>query len=149
MLLFDEADALFGKRSKSRQPRPLRQHRGRLPAATDGSVRGLAILATNIRKPGRCILRRVPFRWPFRSRRRGARRRIWRRTAVRSSTSLDDQAREPSARRRQHPNIALDAAFLAADANEPIRMNHVLRATRTEYAKIEKPLTDAEIGGWQ
>jgi hypothetical protein len=46
-------------------------------------------------------------------------------------------------------NIALNAAFLAADANEPVRMNHVLRAARTEYAKIEKPLTPAEIGGWE
>jgi SpoVK/Ycf46/Vps4 family AAA+-type ATPase len=46
-------------------------------------------------------------------------------------------------------NIAMNAAFLAADANEPVRMNHVLRAARTEYRKIEKPLTEAEIGGWQ
>ena len=46
-------------------------------------------------------------------------------------------------------NIALNAAFLAADANEPVRMNHLLCATRTEYRKMEKPLTDAEIGGWQ
>jgi hypothetical protein len=45
-------------------------------------------------------------------------------------------------------NIALNAAFLAADADEPVRMNHLLRATRTEYAKIEKALTEAEIGGW-
>ena len=45
-------------------------------------------------------------------------------------------------------NIALNAAFLAADANEPVRMNHLLGAARTEYRKMEKPLTDAEIGGW-
>jgi ATP-dependent 26S proteasome regulatory subunit len=45
-------------------------------------------------------------------------------------------------------NIALNAAFLAADAEEPVRMKHVLRAAHTEYAKIEKPLTEAEIGGW-
>ena len=38
---------------------------------------------------------------------------------------------------------------LSADANAPVRMSHVLRAARTEYAKIEKPLTDAEIGGWK
>ncbi len=45
-------------------------------------------------------------------------------------------------------NIALHAAFLAADASEPVRMAHVLRAARGEYAKLEKTLTDAEIGGW-
>ena len=45
-------------------------------------------------------------------------------------------------------NIALNAAFLAADAGSPVRMTHLLRATRSEYAKLEKSLTDAEIGGW-
>ncbi len=45
-------------------------------------------------------------------------------------------------------NIMLNAAFLAADANEPVRMMHLLRAASTEYAKLEKPLTEAEIGGW-
>ena len=34
VLLFDEADALFGKRTRGQgQPRPLREHRGQLPAA--------------------------------------------------------------------------------------------------------------------
>jgi ATP-dependent 26S proteasome regulatory subunit len=46
-------------------------------------------------------------------------------------------------------NIALNAAFLAADADEPVRMEHLLRAARGEYAKLEKPLTGAEIGGWK
>jgi hypothetical protein len=45
-------------------------------------------------------------------------------------------------------NIALNAAFLAADADEPVQMKHLLRAARTEYAKLEKSLTEAEIGGW-
>jgi ATP-dependent 26S proteasome regulatory subunit len=45
-------------------------------------------------------------------------------------------------------NMALTAAFLAADSNEPVRMAHILRAARSEYAKLEKPLTDAEIADW-
>jgi hypothetical protein len=45
-------------------------------------------------------------------------------------------------------NIALNAAFLAADGNEPVRMKHLLRAARSEYTKLEKPLTESEIGGW-
>ncbi len=45
-------------------------------------------------------------------------------------------------------NIALHAAFLAAEADEPVCMAHVLRAARGEYAKLEKTLTEAEIGGW-
>ena len=45
-------------------------------------------------------------------------------------------------------NIALYAAFLAAHNNEAVQMSHLLRATRAEYTKLEKPLTDAEIEGW-
>jgi hypothetical protein len=45
-------------------------------------------------------------------------------------------------------NIALNAAFLAADASEPVRMGHLLRAARGEYAKLERPLTEVEMGGW-
>ncbi|MBV9409295.1 MAG: hypothetical protein JO164_10770, partial [Candidatus Eremiobacteraeota bacterium] len=45
-------------------------------------------------------------------------------------------------------NIALHAAFLAADAGEPVRMTHVLDAARGEYAKLERPITDAETAGW-
>ena len=45
-------------------------------------------------------------------------------------------------------NIALNAAFLAADAGEPVEMRHCLLAARTEYAKLERALTDAEVGGW-
>ncbi len=45
-------------------------------------------------------------------------------------------------------NIALDAAFLAADEGTPVRMAHLLRAARGEYAKIERPLSESEIRGW-
>jgi ATP-dependent 26S proteasome regulatory subunit len=45
-------------------------------------------------------------------------------------------------------NIALNAAFLAADEGEPVRMNHLVRTARSECAKMEKPVTAAEVGGW-
>jgi len=45
-------------------------------------------------------------------------------------------------------NIALGAAFLAADAGAAVTMSHVLRAARAEYAKIGRTLTGAELGGW-
>jgi len=45
-------------------------------------------------------------------------------------------------------NIALNAAFMAADAGEPVQMKHLLIAARTEYVKLERTLTDAEIRGW-
>jgi hypothetical protein len=45
-------------------------------------------------------------------------------------------------------NIAMNAAFIAADADEPVRMSHLLAAARSEYAKMERPLTAAESEGW-
>jgi len=45
-------------------------------------------------------------------------------------------------------NIALNAAFLAADDGGSLSMVHLARAARMEYAKLEKPLSEAEIGGW-
>ena len=45
-------------------------------------------------------------------------------------------------------NIALLAAFSAADAGEPVRMAHLLRGTRVEYSKLEKSLAGAETRGW-
>ena len=44
--------------------------------------------------------------------------------------------------------IALFGAFLAANEGEPVRMDHLLRASRREYAKLERPLTDTETRGW-
>lgn len=46
-------------------------------------------------------------------------------------------------------NIALHAAFIAADQQEAVSMSHILQATRYEYAKLEKSLTLAEIQGWE
>jgi hypothetical protein len=45
-------------------------------------------------------------------------------------------------------NIALNAAFLAADMDEPVGMAHLLRSARSECAKIEKQVSAAETGGW-
>jgi len=45
-------------------------------------------------------------------------------------------------------NIATHAAFLAADEAAAVGMPHILRASKVEYAKLDKPLTTSEIGGW-
>jgi hypothetical protein len=45
-------------------------------------------------------------------------------------------------------NIALNAAFLAAAVDSPVRMSHIRRAAHSEYTKLEKTLTDAEVAGW-
>jgi hypothetical protein len=45
-------------------------------------------------------------------------------------------------------NIALNAAFLAAEEGVPIGMGHVMHAARREYAKTEKLVTQAEFGAY-
>jgi hypothetical protein len=45
-------------------------------------------------------------------------------------------------------NIALNAAFLAAEAGEPVQMGHLLEAARLEGQKMERSLSEAEIRGW-
>jgi len=45
-------------------------------------------------------------------------------------------------------NIALNAAFLAADEGTAIQMKHLLQATRQEAIKTERPLSDVETRGW-
>jgi hypothetical protein len=45
-------------------------------------------------------------------------------------------------------NVALNAAFLDAADGAVMKPAHVLAAARSEYAKLEKPLTEAELRGW-
>ncbi|GAC1356118.1 MAG: ATP-binding protein [Ktedonobacteraceae bacterium] len=153
ILLFDEADALFGKRSeiKDSHDRYANIEVSYLLQRME-AYRGLAILTTNMKNAlDTAFLRRIRFivQFPFPD--AAQRVDIWRRIfpANTPTEGLD-------ATRLAHlnvtggniRNIALNAAFLAADAGEPVRMSHLLRAARGEYAKLEKSLTDAEIGGW-
>jgi SpoVK/Ycf46/Vps4 family AAA+-type ATPase len=153
ILLFDEADALFGKRSevKDSHDRYANIEISYLLQRME-AYRGLAILTTNMKNAlDPAFLRRIRFvvQFPFPD--AAERIEIWRRIFP---VQMPVDRLDISKLAKLHVaggnirNIALNAAFLAADANEPVRMSHLLRAARTEYAKIEKPLTDAEIGGW-
>jgi SpoVK/Ycf46/Vps4 family AAA+-type ATPase len=153
VLLFDEADALFGKRSEVRDShdRYANIEVSYLLQRME-SYRGLAILTTNLKASlDVAFLRRLRFvvQFPFPD--VVQRREIWARTlpadAPTERLELDKLARLSVAGGNIR-NIALNAAFLAADARQPITMGLLLRAARSEYAKMEKPLTDAEIGGW-
>ena len=45
-------------------------------------------------------------------------------------------------------NIALNAAFIAAEAGESVMMKHLLIAARSEHSKMDKPLLDSQVKGW-
>ena len=76
---------------------------------------------------------------------------IWRRVFPRETPTLDleaDKLARLSVPGGNIRNIALYAAFLAANEGSPVRMAHLVRATRAEFLKLERPLTEAEIGSW-
>jgi SpoVK/Ycf46/Vps4 family AAA+-type ATPase len=153
ILLFDEADALFGKRSevKDSHDRYANIEVSYLLQRME-AYRGLAILTTNQKAAlDTAFLRRLRFVVLFPFPDATQRAEIWRRIFP-ARTPLEglEVARlallnVPGGNIR---NIALNAAFLAADEGQPVRMTHLLRAARTEYAKLEKPLTEAETKGW-
>jgi hypothetical protein len=153
LLLFDEADALFGKRSevKDSHDRYANIEVSYLLQRME-AYRGLAILTTNMRNAlDPAFMRRITFivNFPFPDVRERA--AIWRRVFPPGvpTDGLDvDKLARLSIAGGNIRNIALGAAFVAADAGEPVRMGHLLRAARGEYAKLERPLTEAESGGW-
>jgi SpoVK/Ycf46/Vps4 family AAA+-type ATPase len=153
VLLFDEADALFGKRSEVRDShdRYANIEVSYLLQRME-SYRGLAILTTNMREAlDSAFLRRLRFIVAFPFPDAAGRAEIWRRVLPPQlpTEGLDiDKLARPAVAGGTIRNIALSAAFLAAEAGEPVQMGHVLAALRTEYAKVERPLTDAEVAGW-
>ena len=154
ILFFDEADALFGKRSevKDSHDRYANVEISYLLQRME-AYRGLAILATNMKEAlDPAFLRRLRFVVLFPFPDQAQRAEIWRRIfpAKTPTDSLDiDGLARLSISGGNIRNIALNAAFAAADAEEPVRMPHLLGAVRLEYEKLEKPLTHTELGNWK
>jgi AAA+ superfamily predicted ATPase len=153
VLLFDEADALFGKRSEIRDShdRYANIEVSYLLQRME-AYRGLAILTTNMKQAlDPAFTRRIRFvvQFPFPDEEQRA--EIWRRIfpAATPTEHLDvELLSHLNVAGGNIRNIALGAAFLAADDDRPVAMEHVLRAARAEYAKLERPLTATETAGW-
>lgn len=153
ILLFDEADSLFGKRTeiKDSHDRHANQEVSYLLQRME-AYRGLSVLTTNLKTAiDQAFLRRIRFvvQFPFPD--TATRAEIWRRVFPKNTPteSLDPQKlAQLNVAGGNIRNIALNAAFLAADAGEAVMMKHILQATKSEYIKSERPLTDAEVKGW-
>jgi SpoVK/Ycf46/Vps4 family AAA+-type ATPase len=153
ILLFDEADALFGKRSevKDSHDRYANIEVSYLLQRME-RYRGLAILTTNL-KGGidSAFQRRLQFVVPFPFPDAPLRERIWRGVFPRD-TPLEqvDAAKlaQLNVAGGSIRNIAMNAAFLAADSGTPVGMSHLLQAARSEATKRERPFSDAEVRGW-
>lgn len=153
ILLFDEADALFGKRSevKDSHDRYANMEVSYLLQRME-AYQGLAILTTNLRNSlDTAFMRRLRFvvQFPFPDATQRA--EIWNRVFPKQTPTEGLNMRrlaQLNVAGGNIRNIALNAAFQAADAGEPVGMKHVLYAARTEYTKLERTLTDSEIKGW-
>ena len=153
ILLFDEADALFGKRSevKDSHDRYANIEVGYLLQRME-AYRGLAVLTTNQRAAlDPAFLRRlrfvVEFAFPDQAQREAIWRGVFPPAMPRSDIHYGQLARLPMAGGHIR-NIALNAAFLAAAEGTAVGMQHLARAAHQEAAKIERPLADNHTRGW-
>ena len=151
VLLFDEADALFGKRSevKDSHDRYANIEVSYLLQRME-AYRGLAILTTNQKQAlDAAFLRRIRFVVPFPFPDAAARAELWR-GVFPAATPLGEVDFEWLASLDMTGgsirNTAIGAAFLAAAAGEPVGMAHLVAAARTECAKLDKTLPAFEVG---
>ncbi len=154
ILFFDEADALFGKRSEVKE-----SHDRYANIEIDyllqrmESFGGLAILATNMKSAlDPAFLRRLRFVLDFSFPGVPERRAIWERAfpATTPTGGLDfDRLAKLSVTGGHIAVIALNAAFEAARADPPVvTMPIVLRAARIEFRKLGRQVNETDFR-WQ
>ncbi|MGH9652077.1 MAG: AAA family ATPase [Bryobacteraceae bacterium] len=153
LLLFDEADALFGRRSEVRDShdRYANIEIGYLLQRME-AYQGLAILTTNLKSSmDTAFQRRLRFTINFPFPDAVQREAIWRKVfpAATPTDGLDPKKlAQLNVTGGNIRNIALNAAFLAAEAGTPVSMTNLAEAAKLEAQKIERPLSGAETRGW-
>jgi hypothetical protein len=155
VLLFDEADALFGKRSEVRDAndRYANIEVGYLLQRME-TFDGLAILATNLRaNVDDAFVRRLDMIIDFPSPDAGLRRALWDRCLApgvprASDLDLDFCAQAFELSGGNIRNIALTAAYLAADSGRPVTMADLIRAVHREYRKLGRMVVASEFGDY-
>jgi SpoVK/Ycf46/Vps4 family AAA+-type ATPase len=152
ILLFDEADALFGKRSevKDSHDRYANIEVSYLLQRME-AYRGLAILTTNIREAvDPAFMRRIRFSIDFGFPDEALREQIWRNVYP---TATPTTGLEPARLARLTAtggdirNIALNSAFRAAATGARVSMDHVASAAQDEFSKLDRNISDVDIRG--
>jgi ATPase family protein associated with various cellular activities (AAA)/winged helix domain-containing protein len=154
VLLFDEADAIFGKRTEvnDSHDRYANIEVSYLLQRME-TYRGLAVLTTNFKGAiDQAFMRRLRFIVNFPFPEVGERARIWQAVFPPElpREGLDfarlAQLNVPGGNIR---GIALHASFIAAEDDAPVTMAHVMRAARAEYAKLDRTMSETELSGWR
>ncbi|MGH8761965.1 MAG: ATP-binding protein [Nitrosospira sp.] len=150
ILLFDEADALFGKRSevKDSHDRYANIEINYLLQRVE-SYRGLAILATNMKGAlDTAFMRRLRFIVNFSVPAAPQRKAIWQKVfppeARTEGLDYDRLARLNLTGGLIH-NVALNAAFLAAQNGTAVTLPLVLIAARAEFRKLDRPINEGDF----
>jgi AAA+ superfamily predicted ATPase len=152
VLFFDEADALFGKRSEVRDShdRYANIEINYLLQKME-QYEGTVILATNLRKNmDDAFVRRIQFTiefpFPAYEQRLAIWNKVWPAATPRESLDLEFMAQRFEIAGGSIRNIALSAAFLGAEDGGCVRMKHLIRATWQEYQKMGKVIMEGEFG---
>ncbi|GIE05671.1 ATPase AAA [Paractinoplanes durhamensis] len=148
VLFFDEADALFGKRTEvsDAHDRYANIETGYLLQRIERHT-GVVLLATNLRQNlDDAFTRRLRFLVEFPFPEEADRRRIWRahlpgRAPIGDDVDIAQLARAFPLAGGNIRNVVLSAAFLAAADGGVIRQPHLLHGTRREFDKVGKVWT--------
>jgi SpoVK/Ycf46/Vps4 family AAA+-type ATPase len=150
ILFFDEADALFGKRTEvaDAHDRYANIETSYLLQKME-EYEGVVILASNLRENmDEAFVRRLRFIVDFPFPDESSRLRIWRTHFPPQAPLADDLdygllARQLQVAGGNIKNIVLNAAFLASADGGAIAMSHLLHSARREFEKIGKRWDDA------
>lgn len=152
ILFFDEADALFGKRSEVRDShdRYANVEISYLLQRME-EYEGIVILASNLRKNmDEAFVRRihatVEFPFPNAEDRLRIWQGVWPEKTPRGELDLDFLSRRFEITGGNIRNIALSAAFLGAEDGGRVQMKHVIRGVWQEYQKMGKVIMEGEFG---
>jgi SpoVK/Ycf46/Vps4 family AAA+-type ATPase len=153
VLLFDEADALFGKRSEVAEAhdRYANVEIAYLLQRME-MFEGIAILATNLRSNlDEAFARRLDTLIDFPEPEEADRLRLWDRCLGTSAPRGDDidlgfLARAFKLSGGNIRNIAVAAAYFASERETPISMAALIRATQREYRKLGHMVVESEFG---
>ena len=152
VLLFDEADSIFGKRGEvsDANDRYANLETSYLLQRIERFT-GVAMLTTNLASNiDPAFLRRIDVSINFPLPEEAERRRIWK-ASLPSSAPVGDVDLEFLAKTFRIAggaikNIALTAAFLAASESRPISMRHLMIGTRRESAKMGRLVDIGQFG---
>lgn len=152
ILLFDEADAIFGKRAEVKDAR---DRYANLEVAyllqKMEEYTGISILTSNIRQNmDEAFTRRIRFIVTFPIPDEAARLQIWQGIFPQQMPLAEDMNLPLLAKQFQITggsirNVALAAAFLAAAEEQTVNMAHILPALRQEFQKMGQLIDEAEF----